>query len=76
MTDSWVTTHDARPFNDRVVHLNENSIEQHHINISRLNIVVMKENNFIPLFCVSVSETISSWGDEFEQTDNYPDLDL
>ena len=20
MTDSWVTTHDARPFNDRVVH--------------------------------------------------------
>ena len=23
MTDSWVTTHDARPFNDRVVHLVE-----------------------------------------------------
>lgn len=23
MTDSWVTTHDARPFSDRVVHLVE-----------------------------------------------------
>ena len=28
MTDSWVTTHDARPFNDRVVHGLRNPIQK------------------------------------------------
>mgnify|MGYP004462734925 FL=1 len=31
-----------------------------------------EENNFIPQFCVSVSEVIGSLDDEFERTDNYP----
>ena len=26
----------------------------------------------IPQFCTSYTETVGSWGDEFEQTDNYP----
>ncbi len=29
-------------------------------------------NYFIPQFCTSVSEIVGSWGDEFEQTNNYP----
>lgn len=27
---------------------------------------------FIPKFCTSHTETFTSWGDEFENTDNYP----
>lgn len=30
MTDSWVTTHDARPFNDRVVHYNKTMKKSHY----------------------------------------------
>ena len=26
----------------------------------------------IPQFCTSYTETVGSWGDEWEQTDNYP----
>lgn len=27
---------------------------------------------YIPQFCTSYTETVGSWGDELEQTDNYP----
>lgn len=27
---------------------------------------------YIPQFCTSYTETFTSWGDEFENTDNYP----
>lgn len=30
------------------------------------------DDNTIPQFCTSYTETFNSWGDEFEQTDNYP----
>lgn len=30
------------------------------------------DDNIIPQFCNSYTETFSSWGDEYEQTDNYP----
>ena len=30
------------------------------------------DDNIIPQFCNSYTETFNSWGDEFEQTDNYP----
>lgn len=30
------------------------------------------DDNTIPQFCNSYTEIFSSWGDEFEQTDNYP----
>ena len=30
------------------------------------------DDNIIPQFCNSYTETINSWGDEYEQTDNYP----
>lgn len=30
------------------------------------------DDNTVPQFCNSYTETFNSWGDEFEQTDNYP----
>lgn len=30
------------------------------------------DDNIIPQFCNSYTETFNSWGDEYEQTDNYP----
>lgn len=30
------------------------------------------DDNIIPQFCTSYTETFDSWGDEYEQTDNYP----
>lgn len=30
------------------------------------------DDNIIPQFCTSYTETFNSWGDEYEQTDNYP----
>ncbi len=30
------------------------------------------DGNIIPQFCTSYTETFNSWGDEYEQTDNYP----
>lgn len=35
-------------------------------------IVRDSDDNIIPQFCNSYTETFNSWGDEFEQTDNYP----
>lgn len=30
------------------------------------------DDNIVPRFCTSYSETFNSWGDEWEQTNNYP----
>lgn len=30
------------------------------------------DDNIIPQFCTSYTETFNSWGDEYERTDNYP----
>ena len=30
------------------------------------------DDNIIPQFCISYTETFNSWGDEYEQIDNYP----
>ena len=30
------------------------------------------DERYIPQFCTSYTETFNSWGDEYEQTDNYP----
>lgn len=30
------------------------------------------DDNIIPQFCTSYTETFNTWGDEYEQTDNYP----
>lgn len=30
------------------------------------------DERYIPQFCTSYTETFNSWGDEWEQTDNYP----
>lgn len=30
------------------------------------------DDNTVPQFCNSYTETFNSWGDEYEQTDNYP----
>lgn len=30
------------------------------------------DERYIPQFCTSYTETFSSWGDEWEQTDNFP----
>lgn len=30
------------------------------------------DDNIVPQFCNSYTETFNSWGDEYEQTDNYP----
>lgn len=35
-------------------------------------VVKDSDDNIIPQFCTSYTETFNSWGDEFEQTDNYP----
>lgn len=32
------------------------------------------DDNIIPQFCNSYTETFNSWGDEYEQTDNYNEL--
>lgn len=38
------------------------------------SVVRDSDNNIIPQFCTSYTETFNSWGDEYEyeQTDNYP----
>lgn len=35
-------------------------------------VVKDSDDNIIPQFCNSYTETFNSWGDEYEQTDNYP----
>ena len=35
-------------------------------------VVKDSDDNIIPQFCTSYTESFNSWGDEFEQTDNYP----
>lgn len=51
---------------------NNGCIEFTNENLTNLNVDYDKEYGFIPQFCTSHTEVITSYEDEWEQTDNYP----
>ena len=51
---------------------NNECIEFTNENLTNFNVDYDKEYGFIPQFCTSHTEVITSYEDEWEQTDNYP----